>query len=92
MPIKSQLTRLGNAHVHATRTVLNLQPFLRHSWESKGAAGWSYADCLPYFKKAQTHELGPDEYRGGDGPLHVTRGKQTCPLFAAFEEAGVQAG
>ena len=27
-------------------------------WESEGAIGWSYADCLPYFKKAQTHELG----------------------------------
>ena len=27
-------------------------------WESEGAKGWSYADCLPYFKKAQTHELG----------------------------------
>ncbi|KXJ05253.1 Choline dehydrogenase, mitochondrial, partial [Exaiptasia diaphana] len=29
-------------------------------WESEGAKGWSYADCLPYFKKAQTHELGKD--------------------------------
>ena len=27
-------------------------------WETAGAKGWSYADCLPYFKKAQTHELG----------------------------------
>ena len=27
-------------------------------WEAAGAKGWSYADCLPYFKKSQTHELG----------------------------------
>lgn len=27
-------------------------------WEKEGAEGWSYADCLPYFKKAQTHPLG----------------------------------
>ena len=27
-------------------------------WEKEGAEGWSYADCLPYFKKSQTHELG----------------------------------
>ena len=27
-------------------------------WEDAGAKGWSYADCLPYFRKAQTHELG----------------------------------
>ncbi|KAF1786537.1 Aldehyde dehydrogenase, glutamic acid active site [Phytophthora cactorum] len=38
-------------------------------WQQAGADGWSYADCLPYFKKAQTHSLSADEYRGGDGPL-----------------------
>ena len=27
-------------------------------WEKQGAKGWSYADCLPYFRKSQTHELG----------------------------------
>ena len=27
-------------------------------WERAGAEGWSYADCLPYFRKSQTHELG----------------------------------
>ena len=38
----------------------------------EGAAGWSYADCLPYFKRAQCHDGGEDDYRGGEGPLHVT--------------------
>ncbi|XP_035678283.1 choline dehydrogenase, mitochondrial-like [Branchiostoma floridae] len=61
-------------------------------WEREGAAGWSYADCLPYFRKAQTHELGPDDYRGGDGPLHVSRGRSENPLNKAFIEAGQQAG
>lgn len=27
-------------------------------WKQEGAKGWSYADCLPYFRKSQTHELG----------------------------------
>lgn len=27
-------------------------------WQSEGALGWSYADCLPYFKKSETFELG----------------------------------
>src|SRR3546814_6425039 len=53
-----------------------------------GLSGWSYADCLPYFRKAQTHELGADEYRGGDGPLHVSAGKMGNPLFKAWLEAG----
>ncbi|XP_022089589.1 choline dehydrogenase, mitochondrial-like [Acanthaster planci] len=61
-------------------------------WEKEGAEGWSYANCLPYFRRAQTHELGPDEYRGGDGPLHVSRGKSKNPLYQAFINAGVQAG
>lgn len=28
------------------------------NWEKQGTKGWSYADCLPYFRKSQTHELG----------------------------------
>ena len=42
-------------------------------WQESDAEGWSYADCLPYFRKAQNHELGSDDYRGSDGPLHVIR-------------------
>ncbi|XP_033755356.1 LOW QUALITY PROTEIN: uncharacterized protein LOC117338208 [Pecten maximus] len=61
-------------------------------WEKAGAKGWSYADCLPYFKKSQTHELGENDYRGGDGPLHVSRGRSNNPLHQAFIEAGQQAG
>lgn len=62
------------------------------NWEKLGAKSWSYADCLPYFRKAQCHELGENEYRGGSGPLNVSRGKSKNPLFQAFIDAGVQAG
>ncbi|NXB46031.1 CHDH protein, partial [Leucopsar rothschildi] len=61
-------------------------------WGRLGALGWDYERCLPYFKKAQTHELGPDQYRGGNGPLHVSRGKTNHPLHRAFLEAAQQAG
>ncbi|KUF77332.1 Choline dehydrogenase [Phytophthora nicotianae] len=63
-------------------------------WEKSGAKGWSYADCLPYFKKSTTHDLGEDDYRGGNGPIRVTRKTQdkAQPLFQAFIDAGVQAG
>ncbi|XP_028680496.1 choline dehydrogenase, mitochondrial [Erpetoichthys calabaricus] len=61
-------------------------------WQEEGAVGWDYAHCLPYFKKAQCHELGPDLYRGGSGPLHVSRGKTNHPLHYTFIEAGQQAG
>ena len=62
------------------------------NWESMGAHGWNYQNCLPYFKKAQTHELGPGDYRGGSGPLHVSRGTSGNPLHSVFIEAGHQAG
>lgn len=59
---------------------------------SEGCAGWSYADVLPYFRKAESFSLGGDSYRGGDGPLSVWRGTSTNPLFDAWMKAGVEAG
>ncbi|KAM5149052.1 choline dehydrogenase, mitochondrial [Mantella aurantiaca] len=61
-------------------------------WNAQGASGWDYAHCLPYFKKAQTHEFGPDDYRGGNGPLQVSRGKTNHCLHHTFIEAAKQAG
>lgn len=61
-------------------------------WGQYGLRGWSYADCLPYFRKAQSHEHGADAYRGGDGPLKVTAGREAGVLEAAWIAAGRQAG
>ncbi|WP_027135502.1 choline dehydrogenase [Geminicoccus roseus] len=60
--------------------------------EQEGCAGWAYADVLPYFRKAESFSLGPDDYRGGDGPLSVWRGTSTNPLFDAWLKAGQEAG
>jgi choline dehydrogenase len=60
--------------------------------EEAMAAEWSYAHVLPYFKRAETCGRGGDAYRGDSGPLHVSRGAMKNPLFAAFVEAGQQAG
>src|ERR1700712_3126007 len=57
-----------------------------------GMGSWSYADCLPYFKRMETCLAGADEYRGGDGPLVLERGPATNPLFGAFFDATVEAG
>ncbi|UOM36008.1 choline dehydrogenase [Acuticoccus sp. I52.16.1] len=65
-------------------------------WQDEGATGWGYADVLPYFKRMENwHDGGhggDPAWRGTDGPLHVTRGPRRNPLFAAFVEAGKQAG
>jgi choline dehydrogenase len=65
-------------------------------WAEEGADGWAYADVLPYFKRMENwHDGGhggdPD-WRGKNGPLHVTRGPRRNPLYHAFVEAGAQAG
>lgn len=62
------------------------------SWAADGATGWSYADVLPYFRKAETSSRGGDAYRGDSGPLHTTTGAMKNPLYQAFIDAGVQAG
>jgi choline dehydrogenase len=58
----------------------------------EGCAGWSYAEILPYFRRAETRAAGADAYRGGDGPLMVATGRCRNPLYQAFMEAGQQAG
>ena len=61
-------------------------------WAEQGAAGWSFADVLPYFKRMENAEGGEDGWRGSDGPMHVRRGTRLNPLYQAFIEAGRQAG
>ncbi|MCC0038119.1 MAG: choline dehydrogenase [Brucellaceae bacterium] len=62
------------------------------TWSEMGATGWSYADVLPYFKRMEHSHGGEAGWRGTDGPMHVRRGKRQNPLYAAFIEAGRQAG
>ena len=57
-----------------------------------GLKGWSYADCLPYFKAGETSERGASDWRGGEGPLGVARAKLKNPLFDAFLTAGETSG
>ena len=66
-------------------------------WAESGADGWSFADVLPYFKRlehwhGEADAGGGGEWRGRNGPLHISRGPRANPLFDAFIEAGRQAG
>jgi choline dehydrogenase len=62
------------------------------NWASAGLPNWSYADCLPYFKKFENYDRGADEYRGGSGPIKITSLKADLPVFQSFLEAGQQYG
>lgn len=61
-------------------------------WAEQGAAGWGYADVLPYFKRMEHANGGEDGWRGTSGPLNIQRGPRKNPLYQAFVEAGQQAG
>ena len=98
---------LGNRRIRCTRgrvlggsSSINGMVFVRghpkdfDEWASKGAKNWTYADCLPYFKRLENW-MGPsDGYRGKGGPIGVSRGNdmRLNPLYRAFLDAGQQAG
>ncbi len=62
------------------------------NWAAQGLPTWSYAHCLPYFKRLESFDQGANEYRGGDGPMRITTLPADRPIFGAFLEAGQQAG
>ncbi|WP_179997968.1 choline dehydrogenase [Acinetobacter sp. YH12239] len=61
--------------------------------QMKGLSHWRYAECLPYYKKAESRDIGANEYHGDQGPVSVATPKSdNNELFHAMVEAGVQAG
>ncbi len=42
-----------------------------NQWAQMGARGWSYADCLPYFRKLEDSWRGESEYHGVGGPVTI---------------------
>ncbi|MEM6944244.1 MAG: choline dehydrogenase [Pseudomonadota bacterium] len=66
------------------------------TWAEMGAAGWAYADVLPYYKRLESWNDGGHGgdrgWRGRNGPLHVSRGKRDNPLVKAFVTAGREIG
>ncbi|MGM0783495.1 choline dehydrogenase [Halomonas faecis] len=61
--------------------------------KATGLEDWTYADCLPYFKKSERRDIGGNAYHGDSGPIDVTTPKDdNNPLYRTFIEAGKQAG
>ncbi len=67
------------------------------SWSEGGAAGWSYADVLPYFRKSEglapSDEVAIDEpAHNRHGPLGVSVRSPVLPGALEFVEAAQRAG
>jgi 4-pyridoxate dehydrogenase len=61
-------------------------------WARYGAAGWSWNEVLPYFKRFERWEGGESATRGGSGPLSVEFAKTDDPIEAAMYDAAAACG
>ncbi len=64
----------------------------RLDYDEWGVPGWSSADLLPYFIKAEDNERGASEWHGVGGPLPVSEERSGNLISHAFVDAGEQAG
>ncbi len=57
-------------------------------WSDQGAAGWSYAEVLPYFTRSENNEdYPPSVYHGRGGPINVKLVERPNKLNYAFMDA-----
>ncbi|RZF42118.1 hypothetical protein LSTR_LSTR006711 [Laodelphax striatellus] len=65
------------------------------NWASDGNTGWSYEECLPYFKKSENN-LNPEsidkDFHGKSGPMTVQRFPYQPPLIRDMIKAGESMG
>ena len=67
------------------------QPEDYDHWAQHGNRGWSWDDCLPFFRKAERWEGEGSAVRGKDGPLFTSK-MDRSPVCATVIEAGKQLG
>ncbi len=67
------------------------QPEDYDHWSQLGNRGWSWDDCLPYFRQAERWEGEGSEVRGKDGLLFTSK-MDRSPICASVVEAGKQLG
>jgi choline dehydrogenase-like flavoprotein len=56
-------------------------------WAALGNTGWSFADVLPYFKRAENNADFDGEYHGKSGPLRVNKSRSDNPVQQMFLQA-----
>lgn len=61
-------------------------------WQQAGATGWGYRDVLPFFRKLESFDGAPSQYRGAHGPLHVATLRNDHPACSAWLQAARQLG
>ena len=92
LPIPRGRTLGGTSSINAMIAIRG-NPRDYDDWAAQGAAGWSYAEVLPHFRRLETHWRGNSEWHGSDGPVAIARmeGPDLLwdPLRAAAEAVGL---
>ena len=68
------------------------QPQDYDGWRQLGNVGWSWDDVLPLFRRAEAWEGGEDTWRGGAGPLTVSRSGKSWSVVDAWIKAAEACG
>ncbi len=78
----------GSGSINAMVHVRGL-PHDYDDWRDMGNVGWGWDEVLPYFIKAEDHDLGASDWHGAGGPQHVTDiSAHAHPLCRTFIETG----
>ena len=63
-----------------------------NAWAYEGNPGWDFESVLPYFKKSENFDGGPDGFHATGGPLNVILDYPRHPVTEAVIEAAVEVG
>ncbi len=61
-------------------------------WASLGNRGWSWNECLPYFKRMEDYVHGADELHGAGGELPVQERRVNWEILDAWRDAAEECG
>ncbi len=97
--ISDRLIHCPRGRVTGGSSSINSMSFVRghrrdfDRWATEsGYDEWSYAQCLPYFKKLENFSKGENEFRGAGGPVNVLSPLFSNPLCDVFLKACEQIG
>ncbi|MDR5748990.1 GMC family oxidoreductase N-terminal domain-containing protein [Caballeronia sp. LZ029] len=78
----------------AINGLLYVRPFAEDidSWEQSGAKGWTFGNCLPFYRRSETWTEGNSPKRGTQGPIQVSRVKNPPEICGAVVQAAQTAG
>ncbi|POF30883.1 GMC family oxidoreductase [Roseibium marinum] len=96
--MNDMVIRYTQAKVIGGGSSINAQIYTRGNaldydeWRQLGCEGWSYADVLPYFRKAEDNDTFDNEFHGKGGPLGVSQPRAPLPICEAYFAAAAQLG